>query len=54
MKLVFADAFYFIALLNVAEILPQHPSRWYLIEFLVPFEAGENQANDADAGDDSL
>ncbi|MCF7961278.1 MAG: DISARM system helicase DrmA [Pirellula sp.] len=37
---------------NVAELLPQHPSRWYLTGFLVPFEAGESQANDADAGDD--
>ena len=37
---------------NVGETLPQHPSRWYLTGFLVPFDAGESQANDADAGDD--
>ncbi len=35
-----------------AETLPQNPSRWYLTGFLVPFEAGENQAQDEDAGDD--
>ena len=37
---------------NDAEILPQHPSRWYLTGFLVPFDAGESQASDVDAGDD--
>lgn len=37
---------------DVAETLPQHPSRWYLTGFLVPFDAGESQANDEDAGDD--
>lgn len=37
---------------DVTELLPQHPSWWYLTGFLVPFEAGESQANDADAGDD--
>ena len=34
------------------EVLPQHPSRWYLIGFLVPFDAGESQAHDEDAGDE--
>ncbi len=27
---------------DVAETLPQNPSRWYLTGFLVPFDAGEN------------
>ena len=31
---------------DAAETLPQHPSRWYLTGFLVPFDAGESQAND--------
>ena len=35
-----------------AEVLPQHPSRWYLTGFLVPFDAGEAQSSDPDAGDD--
>ena len=34
------------------EVLPQHPSRWYLTGFLVPFDAGEKQAHDEDAGDE--
>ena len=37
---------------DVAETLPQSPSRWYLTGFLVPFDAGETQAQDEDAGDD--
>lgn len=34
------------------EILPHLPSRWYLTGFLVPFDSGESQASDADAGDE--
>lgn len=34
------------------EVLPQHPSRWYLTGFLVPFDAGESQTQDQDAGDE--
>jgi hypothetical protein len=34
------------------EVLPQHPSRWYLTGFLVPFDVGEKQARDEDAGDE--
>ncbi|MFN8711150.1 MAG: helicase, partial [Planctomyces sp.] len=34
------------------ETLPQHPSRWYLTGFLVPFDAGEKQGHDEDAGDE--
>jgi len=34
------------------EVLPQHPSRWYLTGFLVPFDAGEKQGHDEDAGDE--
>lgn len=34
------------------EVLPQHPSRWYLTGFLVPFDAEEKQARDEDAGDE--
>ena len=30
---------------DAAETLPQHPSRWYLTGFLVPFDAGESQAS---------
>lgn len=37
---------------DAAETLPQHPSRWYLTGFLVPFDTGESQANDEDAADD--
>ena len=37
---------------DAIETLPQHPSRWYLTGFLVPFDAGEKQGRDEDAGDD--
>jgi len=37
---------------DVAEILPQAPSRWYLTGFLAPLDAKPEQRTDADADDD--
>src|SRR5580658_2961272 len=37
-----------------AERLDQPPSRWYLAGFLVPANAAETQANDAEVEDDAL
>lgn len=37
---------------DAGETLSQHPSRWYLTGFLVPFDAGQAQSSDPDAGDD--
>jgi hypothetical protein len=37
---------------DLAEILPQSPSRWYLTGFLVPLDAPPEERSDADADDD--
>ena len=37
---------------DVAEVLPQSPSRWYLTGFLAPLDAPAEQRSDADADDD--
>jgi hypothetical protein len=37
---------------DLAEVLPQAPSRWYLTGFLAPLDAPPEQRSDADADDD--
>ena len=37
---------------DLAEVLPQSPSRWYLTGFLAPLDAPAEQRSDADADDD--
>ncbi len=37
---------------DLAEVLPQSPSRWYLSGFLAPLDAPAEQRTDADADDD--
>jgi hypothetical protein len=38
---------------NHRELLPQAPSRWYLIEFLVPHNADEHQRYESNSHDEA-